>query len=147
MSKRQTLGWTRKETSSGDNQKLTAQGEFFFTKAVGQKTEVTDALKARRQRVDEKAADKFIGSERHPARLLFVPVAVVFRLKRDFALFRRRPSRARATVPDKRGRLIYQQAEQVCRRTEADPDGKHFAGLGERGGGTVAIELGVLPEW
>ena len=87
MSKRQTLGWTRKETSSGDNQKLTAQGEFFFTKAVGQKTEVTDALKARRQRVDEKAADKFIGSERHPARLLFVPVAVVFRLKRDFALF------------------------------------------------------------
>ena len=54
--------------------------------AIGHPAAVTDALKPRRQRVDEKTPDELIGAERHGARFLLVLVAIVLPLESDAAI-------------------------------------------------------------
>src|SRR6202140_4616437 len=55
--------------------------------AVGQETEVADALEARRNSVLQEAADKLFGRGGH--HLLLLPVAVIFPLEGNLALFER----------------------------------------------------------
>src|SRR6266404_662435 len=54
--------------------------------AIGQNAEVPDALKPGGQRVDEEAANKLIGGQRHGAGLVLVLAAVVLPLESDLAV-------------------------------------------------------------
>jgi hypothetical protein len=63
-------------------QQLPAESEFFLPKTIGQEPEVANALKARRQGMEEKAAEELLGGDGQGFRLFFfVAFAVVFPLE------------------------------------------------------------------
>src|SRR5580692_4337673 len=50
--------------------------QFFLTMAIAEEAEVTDAMKPKRQNVEEEAKDEFLGQKRHGFLLTMVPVVV-----------------------------------------------------------------------
>ena len=67
---------------------LPTQSKFLLPVAIGQETEVANALKAFRQSVEQKAAQELVGGDGHGLRLLLVlGLAVIFPLKRNLAVF------------------------------------------------------------
>ena len=67
-------------------QQFTAESQLELALPIGEQTEVPDALKPWRQSVDEEAPDELIGGQSHLAGFLFIPMAVVFPLKRDLTV-------------------------------------------------------------
>jgi hypothetical protein len=96
-------GGRREQIAADAMQPLAAKREFLLAEAIGQEAEVTDALKAARQSVEEKAADELCGGEGQGFRLSWLvgfaimvsglPVGVcfanIFPLKRDLPVFER----------------------------------------------------------
>ncbi len=52
-----------KQIAADSMQQLTAESEFFLPETIGEKAKVADALKARRQGVEEKAAEELVGGD------------------------------------------------------------------------------------
>jgi len=73
----------RQKAGDGIGQQCSAEREFHFAMAVGEKAEVSNALEARRQRMNEKSPDELVGGNCHD--LLFALVPVVFPLEGDLA--------------------------------------------------------------
>src|ERR1019366_1488149 len=68
------FGRLRQQLGDGSDQQFSAEVEFELAMAVGQESEVADALKAGRQSVNEKAPDELVGGEAHNLPLAFMPV-------------------------------------------------------------------------
>ena len=65
------------QIGAGSAQELAAESEFFFAETIGEEAEVADALEARRQRMEEKAAHELAGGKSHDFRFLPALAAVV----------------------------------------------------------------------
>lgn len=61
-------------------------GEFVAALAIGQKSELAEALKAARQNVEQEATDELFSSESH--RSLLIAAGVVFPGKSNAAIFK-----------------------------------------------------------
>ena len=69
-----SLSACRRGGRVGDGEQRAAQRELFGAAAVGEEAIMADAMKPVRQRVQQEAADEFVGFQRHDLVLVVMPV-------------------------------------------------------------------------
>ncbi len=81
MERAVVIGWTghrRRRFGRCHAEQFTAASELTFTLAIAEKAEVSDAMEAIRQDVDEEAADELVGGQRHRAVMAVMAVVLVW---------------------------------------------------------------------
>ncbi len=66
-------------------EQFATERQFVAAAAIGQESELTEALKAAWQHVQQEAADELVSSESH--RALLIAVAIIFPTKGDLTVF------------------------------------------------------------